>query len=119
MQILLNTDSHTDGREAMSAHLESVVKEALGHYGERITRVEAHLTDANGASKGGLDDIQCKLEARPVGLEPVVVKDRAATAHQAIQGALRKLERALASTFEKHDPRHAPRNVNPAGDFDG
>ena len=119
MQILLNTDSHTDGREAMSDHLESVVKEALGHYGERITRVEAHLTDANGAAKAGPDDIQCTLEARPVGLEPVVVKDRAATAHQAIQGALRKLERALASTFEKHDPRHAPRSVNPAGGFDG
>ena len=66
MQILLNTDSHTDGREAMSDHLESVVKEALGHYGERITRVEAHLTDANGAAESGPDDIQCTLEARPV-----------------------------------------------------
>ena len=72
----------------MSDHLESVVKEALGHYGERITRVEAHLTDANGATKAGPDDIRCTLEARPVGHEPVVAKDRAGTAHQAIQGAL-------------------------------
>ncbi|MDQ2733570.1 MAG: HPF/RaiA family ribosome-associated protein [Pseudomonadota bacterium] len=119
MQVLLNTDPHIDGRQVMSDHLESVVKEALGHYGERITRVEAHLTDANGATKGGSDDIHCTLEARPVGREPVVVKDRAATAHQAIQGAVHKLERALASAFEKHDPRHTPRSVNPSEPFDG
>ena len=118
MQILLNTDSHIDGREAMSGHLESVVKDALGHYGERITRVEAHLTDANGATKAGPDDIHCTLEAWPVGLEPVVVKDRAGSAHQAIQGALRKLERALASAFEKHDPRHGPRTVKSTDPFD-
>ncbi len=119
MQVLLNTDPHVDGGHAMSDHLDSVVKEALGHYGERITRVEAHLTDANGAAKGGPDDIHCTLEARPVGLEPVVVKDRAATAHQAIHGALRKLERALAGAFEKHAPRHAPRSIDPTGSFDG
>ncbi len=105
MQILLNTDPNIDGRQAMLDHLESVVTEALRHYGERITRVEAHVTDANGATKAGPDDIHCTLEARPAGREPVVVKDRADTAHQAIQGALRKLERALDRDFEKHDPR--------------
>ncbi len=109
MQILLNTDPHIDGRQAMSDHLELVVNDALGHYGERITRVEAHVADANGAIKGGPDDIHCTLEARPAGREPVVVKDRADTAHQAIHGALRKLERALDHVFEKHDQRHAPR----------
>jgi hypothetical protein len=119
MQILLNTDPRIDGGQAMSDHLDTVVKEALGHYGERISRVEAHLTDANGAARGGPDDIHCTLEARAVGREPVIVKDRAATAHQAIQGALRKLERALATAFEKHDPRHGPRVVNPTDAFDG
>ncbi len=119
MQVLLNTDPHIDGRQTMSDHLESVVKEALGHYGERITRVEAHLTDANGPSKSGPDDIHCLLEARPVGLEPVVVKDRAGTAHQAIQGAVRKLQRALSTVLEKHDPRHAARAVKPGDSLDG
>ena len=109
MQVLLNTDPHIDGRQAMSDYLESVVTEALGHYGERITRVEAHISDANSAAKAGADDIHCTLEARPVGMGPVVVKERAATAHQAIHGAVRKLERALGSVFDKHDPRHASR----------
>jgi ribosome-associated translation inhibitor RaiA len=109
MQVLLNTDPHVDGRHAMSEYLESVVSEALGHYGERITRVEAHVSDANGPTKAGTDDIHCTLEARPVGLDPVVVKERAGSAHQAIHGAVRKLQRALGSAFEKHDPRHATR----------
>jgi hypothetical protein len=109
MQVLLNTDPHIDGRQGMSDYLASLVTEALGHYGERITRVEAHVSDANGAAKAGTDDIHCTMEAWPVGLDPVVVKERAGTAHQAIHGAVRKLERALGSAFDKHDPRHATR----------
>ncbi|APW46247.1 HPF/RaiA family ribosome-associated protein [Rhodoferax antarcticus] len=109
MQILLNTDTHIDGRQAMSDHLETVVKAALGHYGERITRVEAHVTDVNSANKAGPDDIQCTLEARPNGRDPIVVKDRAGSAHQAIQGAVNKLVRAIGSTFEKLDQRPAAR----------
>ncbi len=58
----------------MSEYLASVVIEAIGHCGERITRVEAHVSDANGATKAGTDDIHCTLEARPVGQDPVVVK---------------------------------------------
>jgi ribosome-associated translation inhibitor RaiA len=105
MQILLNTDTHIDGRQAMSDHLETVVNEALGHYGERLTRVEAHVADVNSANKAGPNDIQCTLEARPKGRDPIVVKDRAGSAHQAIQGAVNKLVRALGSSFEKLDQR--------------
>ena len=48
MQILLNTDPHIDGSQQMAQHLETVVQEALGRFGEHITRVQAHLSDANG-----------------------------------------------------------------------
>src|ERR1700712_5701360 len=99
MQVILNADSHTDGRQAMSDYLESEVKQALGHFGERITRVEAHMTEAKDSAQA--KDIHCSLEARLVGIDPVVVKDAAATAHQAIQGAIRKLARAVASHLEK------------------
>ena len=103
MQVLLNTDPHVDGRHQMADHLETVVKDALGRFGEQVTRVEAHLADANSHLKVSPDEIHCTLEARLVGLEPVVVKDHAGTAHQAIDGALRKLKRALASEIDKHD----------------
>ena len=103
MQVLLNTDPHTDGSHEMAAHLETMVKDALGRFGEQITRVEAHLADANSHAKANPDEIHCTLEARLVGLEPVVVKDHAGTAHQAINGAVGKLKRAVATALAKHD----------------
>lgn len=106
MQILLNTDHHIEGREALARHLEEVVAEAMHRFGEHVTRVEAHLADVN-AHKSGDDDIQCTLEARLAGFEPVVVKDHAATVHQAIGGAVGKLQRAVSTTLEKHDRKRA------------
>jgi ribosome-associated translation inhibitor RaiA len=103
MQVLLNTDPHTDGRHKMAEHLESVVKEALDHFGGQITRVEAHLSDANSHAKASPDEIHCTLEARLVGLAPVVVKDHAGTAHQAIHGAVGKLKRAVGTVLAKQD----------------
>ena len=116
MQVLLNADHHTDGRHEMAEHLTMVVKEALGRFGEQITRVEAHLADENSHVKAGPDEIQCTLEARLVGREPVVVKDRASNAHQAIHGAVGKLKRAVASVLEKHDPRHESQRSVTASD---
>lgn len=105
MQILLHTDSHVDGNHPLADHLDTVVKEALGHFGERITRVEAHITDANSHAKTSPDDVHCTLEARLTGLDPVVVKDNAPSAHQAIHGAIGKLKRAVTTVLEKHDAR--------------
>ncbi|MES2191795.1 MAG: HPF/RaiA family ribosome-associated protein [Pseudomonadota bacterium] len=107
MQVLLNTDHHVDGRQEMADHLSKVVKEALHRFGDGITRVEAHLSDANSHVKTTPDEIHCTLEARVAGQEPIVVKDHADTAHQAINGAVVKLKRAVATAFEKHDPRRA------------
>ncbi|WP_290868059.1 HPF/RaiA family ribosome-associated protein [Aquabacterium sp.] len=111
MQVLLNTDTHVDGRQGMAAHLEDVVKEALHRFGDHVTRVEAHVSDAVSHAKPNPDDIVCTLEARLTGLPPVVVKDHAGTAHQAIHGAVLKLKRAVATAIEKQEDRrhgHAP-----------
>ena len=105
MQVLLQADPNTDGRHKMQEHLETVVKDALGRFGERITRVEGHLSDAHSALKPSPDDIHCTLEAHVVSIGPVVVKDNAGNAHQAIEGAVRKLKRAVTTEIEKHDPR--------------
>lgn len=113
MQVLLNTDTHVDGRQGMAEHLQTVVKEALHRFGDHVTRVEAHVVDAVSHAKTNPDDIHCTLEARLVGLEPVVVKDHAPTAHQAIHGAVVKLKRAVTTTIEKHDPRHRSAGTTP------
>lgn len=103
MQVLLHSDPNTDGGHGMAEHLSKVVQDALGRFGERVTRVEAHLSDASSQAKAGSHDIHCTLEARLVGFDAVVVKDHAGNAHQAIDGAVRKLKRAVASELDKHD----------------
>ena len=117
MQVLLHSDPHTDGSHEMAEHLEAVVKDALGRFGERITRVEAHLSDVNGLARSSADDIHCTLEARLVGLEAVIVKSASGNAHQAIEDAVRKLKRAVGAVIAKHDPRgHRPASTEPLPD---
>jgi ribosome-associated translation inhibitor RaiA len=101
MQVLLNIDPHVDGRHSMAAHLETVVKEALGRFGEQVTRVEAHLVEH--AAKAAGDTVHCTLEARLAGLAPVAVKEHAATPHQALNAAVAKLQRAVGNALGRHD----------------
>jgi ribosome-associated translation inhibitor RaiA len=114
MQVLLNTDPHTDGRHEMATHLEQTVKEALNRFDTHLTRVEAHLIDAGSHAKNSPHDIQCTLEARLTGLDPVVVKDHAGNAHQAINGAVGKLKRAISTVLEKHE---STRGARPLGEL--
>ena len=106
MQVLLHSDPNTDGGHMMAEHLATVVKDALGRFGDRITRVEAHLSDVNGHAKNGGQAIHCTMEARLIGLDNIVVKEHADSAHQAIDGAVRKLKRAADTEIAKHDDRH-------------
>lgn len=103
MQIQVNTDHHIEGREALAAHVKSVVEHALGRSSDRVTRVEVHLGDEHGR-KGGKGDKRCVMEARLQGRDPLAVTEHADTLHQAIDGASRKLTRMVESTIERmHD----------------
>lgn len=115
MQVLLHADPHTDGSQPMSEHLTRVVKDALDRFGDRVTRVEAHLSDADGTSRTGGCDIHCTLQASVVGAEAVIVKDQARSAHQAIDGALRKLKRAVGASMARQDPRRPSRRLAEVG----
>jgi hypothetical protein len=106
MHVLLHADKNTDGSSAMAEHLNTVANDALGRFGDRVTRVEAHLSDVNGEARIGPADILCLLEARVIGEEPVIVQDQARNTHQAIAGAMRKLKRAVATALAKHQTGH-------------
>jgi hypothetical protein len=108
MKIQLNTDVHIDGAEAQAGHVSATVEQALARFSAHVTRVEIHLSDANGAKSGQLDQ-RCMLEARLEGRPPVAVTDHAATVEQAVQGAARKLVHLLDSTLGRlHDHRDKP-----------
>jgi ribosome-associated translation inhibitor RaiA len=98
MQIQINTDHNIAGREALSAHITSVVEHALNHESSHVTRVEVHVADENGP-KTGPKDIRCTMEARLERHQPIAVTFDAATLHQAVDGAAEKLARAVEHTL--------------------
>ena len=109
MQILVHTDNHVEGNEGLTAHVQSVVADAMERFGNRVTRVEVQLTDENSGKKAGDKDKRCAMEARVAGLQPIAVTQLAPTLHQAIDGALGKLEKTLDRTFDKRDdPKGRP-----------
>ena len=100
MQIEVRTDSHIEGHMELSEEVETVVKEALGRFGDRITRVEVHLSDEN-AYRSGPDDKRCLIEARPERFEPIVTSHTASSLPEAVDGACGKMQRSLQTKIEK------------------
>jgi ribosome-associated translation inhibitor RaiA len=106
MTTQISTDNHIQGSAELTLQLESVVESVLGRFGERITRVEVHLSDENSSQKTHGDAMRCRMEARPAGRQPVIVTADAATMDQAIEQAAQKMEKLLDSTFDRlDDPR--------------
>jgi ribosome-associated translation inhibitor RaiA len=108
MQVLVNSDHHIQSSEPVTARVESIVIDAVDRFADRITRVEVHLSDANG-DKGGERDKRCMLEARVGGIAPIVVHHEAPTLREAIDGAADKLERALENAFGRLADSDGPR----------
>ncbi len=100
MQIQVNTDNQIEGGEKLTQQVHAVVERALGRFGERITRVEVHLSDENG-SKSGADDKRCMMEARLEGRPPTAATHRAATVEEAMDGAAGKLARAIEGSLAR------------------
>ncbi len=100
MKILVNTDSHIEGRLGLVAHVEDTVAKSLSHFSSHVTRVEVHLNDENG-SKGGPKDKRCMMEARIEKQQPTAVTCEAATLDEAISGAAEKLRSAVKSKLDR------------------
>jgi citrate lyase gamma subunit len=99
MQIQINTDNNIDGNQDMKASVKDMVEHHFSRFGERITRIEVHLTDVN-QDKGGRD-IRCVMEARVAGMQPVAVDELEMDWEKASRGAAAKLVRALDTRFGK------------------
>jgi len=100
VQVILNTDNHVQGDEALAAHVDGVVDSVLGRFRKQITRVEVHLSDVN-ADKSGSSDKRCIMEARLEGRPPAAASNDAETMRAAISGAAHKLQRVLDSSLGK------------------
>ncbi|MDA0705020.1 MAG: HPF/RaiA family ribosome-associated protein [Proteobacteria bacterium] len=100
MHIEVRTDSNIAGGEGLTERIEELVRHALARFGDHITTLEVHLSDAN-AGKGGQDDKHCVIEARLEGRRPTAVKHEAATVEKAAKGAADKLKRSLETILGK------------------
>ncbi len=107
MQVQLNTDRHFIGSDALSDRVSGDIEDALGRFGDRLTRIEVHINDVNGA-KAGDRDIRCMLEARLKGLDPVAVTEQAESLDLSLAGAIDKLVSALDRRLGKLDSKAAP-----------
>jgi hypothetical protein len=113
MQITVQSSLQAAGSSPLTDHVQGLVRQALARFGERVSRVEAHLSDADGTARSGNDGIQCTLEAHLIGLDPVVVTSRAGNTHVAIADAVHTLKRAVGTAIARHDPRN--RRAAPPG----
>lgn len=108
MQVQLNTDSHIEGREALTAQVSGIVQSALSRFSDHITRVEVHLSDEN-SHKSGQNDKRCLLEARIEGRQPIAVTHHASTLDEAVDGAANKLARLIEHTLGRQGEQQSHR----------
>ena len=100
MKVQLNTDKNIQGSVALETFVSEKINHTLKHFDSKITRVEVHLSDQN-AEKGGADDIQCKIEARIEGVQPVTVVSKSDTKEKALRDASEKMKAALDTIVGK------------------
>jgi sigma 54 modulation/S30EA-like ribosomal protein len=104
MLIEIRTDANIKGSEQSSAEVKAVVHAALDRFGDRIRRVDVHLSDTVG-HKSGHDDKCCTIEARLDGREPIAVTHRESTMEQAVHGAIHNLKKSVESALGKESTR--------------
>jgi len=100
MKIQLNTHHHVQGSEAMAERVETIVTQYLERFESDLTRLELHLSDANGG-KGGADDKHCQIEARPRNDQPISVTHNDESVEKAIRGACTKMRTRLEHFFDR------------------
>lgn len=94
MFVQISTDNQIKSDAAANARLENKVRAKLRRFERRLTHVELHVADMNGA-KGGGGDKRVSLEARATGADPVAVHAEADRIDNAVALAVDKAARAL------------------------
>ena len=100
MKIQFNTDKTNSGEERQEDYFNNLIENELKKFESNISRVEVHLSDKNGI-KEGINTIECLLEARIEGKQPIAVSCQANSTELAVSGAIDKLKNALETIVGK------------------
>ena len=101
MFVQIHTDNQVKSDADANARLEDRVRAKLQRFEQRLTSVEVHVEDVNGA-KGGEADKRVSMEVRPAGRDPVAVHAEAARVETAVAQAADKAARALGHALGKN-----------------
>ena len=93
MFVQIKTDNQIKSDAGANDRLEARIRAKLKRFERRLTHVELHVSDLNGA-KGGPDK-RVSLEVRPTGHEPLAVHADARRVEDAVSAAADKAARAL------------------------
>ena len=113
MQIQIHTDHNIEDREALATQVSGVVEESLSRFSDRLTHVDVYLSDQNSSQKDGYDNMQCTIEARLAGHQPLAVTDRATTLNQAVDGAAEKVAHSIEHTLGRLEHQESHRTDPP------
>lgn len=106
MKVLFNIDKTIAGDEDQQKYFTTLIENRLLRFQSIITRIEVHLTDVNG-KKEGHHNIQCVMEARIIGREPVAVTNKDNTTKRAITGAIDKVKISMDTSLGRlHSNEH-------------
>lgn len=100
MFVQISTDNQIKSDADANARLEEKLRAKLKRFEGRLTHVELHVADVNGA-KGGESDKRVSLELRANGHDPVAVHAEAHRVDNAVTLAVNKGARALAHALDR------------------
>lgn len=113
MQVQVNTDNETPGREDLVERVQAMIADQLGRFSDHLTRVEVHIGDVN-AGKSGATDKRCMIEARPAGHAPVAVTHQAESVKLALTGAMGKAKAALDNALARRTDHKGAASIRTA-----
>lgn len=117
MQVQVNTDDHIHGGESLAQWVNDETLSRLARFRDHITRVEVFLTDLD-ASKSGVNDKRCRLEARVANRPPVSVTADGDKMAVAFTDSVDKLTRALDTDLGRVKDRHGRDTIRAGKDQD-
>lgn len=106
MFVQISTDNQIVSDADANARLEQRIRDKLRRFEQRLTHVELHVSDVNGA-KGGDSDKRVALELRANGHTPIAVHAEANRIDSAVTLAANKAVRALDHALGKLGDRRA------------
>ncbi len=108
MQFQFNSDSSVMGTENVAERIEAQLRQKLDRFTDKLTRLEVHVRDENGA-KGGDDDKVCMIEARIRGDKPIGVTGKAGD----VDAAARVAGNTMAQRLERYFGKSKRREPSP------